>query len=79
MSSVLQSLSNAQIAALIPALAQRLQSASSATTESIGETTPDREVEGAQRLQYTNEEMFEKKKRNARSTPAQTYLLVSDN
>lgn len=34
-------------------------------------------IQDATPLQFTNAEMFVKKKKNTRATPAQTYLLVS--
>ena len=69
MSSVLETLSSEQVAALLPLLPALMNYVRTETTSSSS-----REVEGIRK--FTNEEMFARKK-NSCSTAAQTYLLVS--
>ena len=70
MSSVLETLSSEQVAALLPLLPALTNYVRTETTSSSS-----REVEGIRK--FTNEEMFARKKKNTRSTAPQTYLLVS--
>ena len=59
-------LSKEQAAILLPLLPTALAHSSKETNSSA--------IDGAE---YSTEEMFKKKKRNGKSTPAQNYLLVS--
>lgn len=71
-------LSNAQLSALLPLLPALAKHSSLSTAETPATTSSSNEFESA-REHYTNAEMLEKKKKNERSTRAQTYLLVSGN
>ena len=66
-------LSKEQAALLLPLLPAALAQSSSAALASQDATRPV--TDGIS--QYTNAEMFMKKKKNSKSTPAQNYLLVS--
>jgi len=59
----------AALVLLIPSLAEMMQS----TAEDEGDCNEDLNAEP----DYTISEMFTKKKKNARCTPAQNFLLVS--
>ena len=74
MSSVLETLSNEQLAALLPLLPAL---ANYSQTLSATETAKSSGSESESSRNFTNEEMFARKKKSTCSTAAQTYLLVS--
>ena len=66
-------LSKKQAAILLPLLPAAIAQSSSASH--VSQDVTHSATDGVP--QYTNEEMFTKKKKNSKSTAAQNYLLVS--
>jgi len=70
-------LSKEQAAILLPLLPSLAESLAQPEAQKSLSPAPSPDVNNVEGAQYTNAEMFTRKKKNARSTSAQNHLLVS--